>query len=471
MSFGILPSVTRTTTAALGPLGAALLLLSPPAVLAQQGGETTRVPLTLRDAVGEALAGNPAQRVSTRRASIARADARASTSSLLPALEAGVGVIRSDDPVFAFGTRLRQERFTEADFALDALNRPDATTDWTTDVSLRWSPLDATAWAGRAAARSRVESADWSDSWSRERTAFQTKVIYYGAAGADAALQAAEAEEAAARATLELFESREERGLLTRADVLQAEAELRAAEARRLAAERDAERAREDLALHLGWEIERTPVPTDTLIVRPLPEAAVDAPSRRADVRALAAAREAASSEARRAGLAFLPRLEAFAGWSSHAGRAFEADGSNWTVGVGLRWTAFAGFGRVAERQRAAEAREIARIQQEQATRLARAEAAQARREAIASRSGLEATRAAARAADEARTLMRRRFEEGLATAAELLQSEARAAGARGREVAALVDYNVALARLELVVPPGEDRSGRQGGSPEQEIP
>lgn len=453
-------TLNRISCTALAVLGAAVFTPTP-LLLAQEPDRSNHVALTLRDAVEEALSGNPTHRVAGRRTAIARADARAAGSGLLPSLEVGTGVTRSDDPVFAFGTRLRQERFAEADFALDALNRPDPISDWTMDAGLRWAPLDATRWAGRSAARSLVEAADWGETWSAEQTVFVTKVLYYGAAGADAALVAADAEEEAARAALDLFESREERGLLTRADALQAEAELRAAEAYRLAAERNVERAREDLALHLGWEIDRVPVPTDTLRAPVAPDARGPATTR-ADVRSLGAAREAAAAEFRRAGLSFLPRIEGFAGWSSHADRAFQTDGSNWTAGVALRWTVFAGFGRVADRQRVTEAREIASIRHEEAVRAARAEAAQALRDVHASRAGLEATRAAARAAGEARQLLRRRFDEGLATAAEFLQAEARAAGARSREVAALIDYNVALARLELVAPEADSRRSGQ---------
>lgn len=440
----------RGASAALVVFGTAASVAAPRPLAAQQVDRETRTPLTLDDAVAEALTGNPAHRVSGRSASIARAEARAATSPLLPAVDIGTGVTRSDDPVFAFGTRLRQERFSEADFALDALNRPGAITDWTMDAGLRWVPLDPARWAGRSAARSRVTAAQWGETWSAEQTVFATKVLYYQASGADAALRAARAEETAARAAFELFESREQRGLLTRADVLQAEAELRAAEARRLGAERDAERTREDLALHLGWDVDRVPVPTDSLSAPSAPDAQ-PTESVRADVRSLAAVRDAASDDVRRAGLSFLPRLEGFAGWSSHADQAFGIDGSNWTAGVALRWTVFAGFGRVADRDRASEAREIARIRYEEAVRTARAESVQALRDVAASRAGLAASRAAAHAADEARSLMRRRFDEGLATAAEFLQAEARAAGARSREIAALVDYNVALARLELV--------------------
>jgi outer membrane protein TolC len=440
-------------------VGLALLLFVPGRVTGQESPAAERVPITLDAAVATALDANPAHRITGARTAIARAEARAGTAPLLPAVEAGAGYARSVDPVFAFGTKLRQERFGESDFAVDALNRPDPINDWTMDVGLRWNLLDPTAWAGRSAAGSRAEAAGWNERWSRARTTFATRTLYFAAVGADAALSVAEAEEAAARATRDLFRRRREAGLLTDADLLSAEAELRGAEARRVAARRDRDRAREELALHLGWDVDRVPVPVDTLgapepsdITPPaLPASAVVAP--RADLQALAAARDAAGADATRAGVSFLPRVEGFAGWQSHADRAFGVDGSDWTVGVALRWTVFAGLGRVAARRQAVEAREIARIREADAVRTARAQVVQTRRDVAASWSGLEATRAAARAADEARQLMKRRFEEGLATPADLLQAEARAAEARGREVQALVNYNVALARLDLVEP------------------
>lgn len=439
--------------------GLALLLFVPGRGTGQESSPAERVPITLEAAVATALDANPAHRIAGARTAIARAEARVGAAPLLPAVEAGAGYARSVDPVFAFGTKLRQERFGESDFAVDALNRPDPINDWTMDVGLRWNLLDPTAWAGRSAAGSRAEAAGWDERWSRERTTFATRALYFAAVGAEAALSVAEAEEAAARATRDLFRRRREAGLLTDADLLSAEAELRRAEARRVAARRDRDRAREELALHLGWDVDRVPIPVDTLgapapsdeTPQALPAATIVAP--RADLQALAAARDAAGADATRAGVSFLPRVEGFAGWQSHADRAFGVDGSDWTVGVAVRWTVFSGFGRVAARRQAVEAREIARIREADAVRTARAQVVQTRRDVAASWSGLEATRAAARAADEARQLMKRRFEEGLATPADLLQAEARAAEGRGREVQALVAYNVALARLDLVAP------------------
>ena len=67
------------------------------------------------------------------RAEIARAgsaDAKAAASmartQFLPQLAFMEDLSRGDDPVYAFGTRLRQGRFTQADFALNSLNHPPA---------------------------------------------------------------------------------------------------------------------------------------------------------------------------------------------------------------------------------------------------------------------------------------------------------------------------------------------------------
>jgi len=63
----------------------------------------------------------------------------------------------------------------------------------------------------------------------------------------------------------------------------------------------------------------------------------------------------------------------------------------------------------------------------------------------------VEASRAARAAAREGRDLLRRRFEEGLATPADLLQAEARATTMEVRAVDALAQYHVALARLRFL--------------------
>ncbi len=408
--------------------------------------------LSMEAAIEEALQKNARLAAEQARSAIARAESRATAAPLWPRVTAEAGYTRSVDPVFAFGTKLRRSQFGQDDFDLDRLNDPDPITDWTAGLIGRWSVLDPKHWARRSAARNRADAAAWSAERSREATILGTRILYLRAVQARNRLAAATVAEEAARRTYDTFRRRRDRGLLTEADLLQAEAELAAAEASRAEADRGRLDALQMLGLHLGWSPDTVPLPTDTL-EPPAPTRREETyrASQRADLKALAARVGAADAARRRSALDFVPALDLFAAFTKHAGGLFASDATDWTVGVTLRWTLFSGLGRVAELERAGLQQRVARIEYDQALRAARTELDQAERAVRTARQGVEATRVARRSAEAGRELMRRRFEEGLATAAELLQAEARATEMRERAIAALADYHIAVARLEFV--------------------
>lgn len=407
-------------------------------------------PISLEDAVAQAGTEALGLAAAEGEAAIAAARARQAGSFLYPHADVAVGVTRSTDPVFAFGSKLRQGVFAQEDLALDALNDPSAISDWATTLDVRWGALDPSRWAGRSAARSAADAAGWSAARTREATELRARMLYWTAVGATARREAAEASEEAAESTLGIFRRREDRGLLTEADRLRAEAEFAAAHAAAVDAERAEREARRDLGVFIGWPSDAVPVPVDTLA----PPAAVATgdfeAAERADLKAMEAALEAREAERRAATLSFLPAVQAFGQIAGH-GDGVEPDDDDWTVGVALRWTAFAGFSRLAERSATEHAERIARLTYQHALRKAVAEVDVADRSVTAAAEATEAALAARRAAERASDLMRRRFEEGLATATDLLQAEARKAAARGRAVDALAAWRLAAARASFV--------------------
>lgn len=412
-------------------------------------------PLGLEEAVREARRRNPDLRQAELDRESARAAARMAAAPLLPGIELDVGFQRSNDPVFAFGTKLRQQRFGAADLALDALNQPDPITDWSSGAGVRWSVLDPTAWSRRAEARHGSEAASWSAERARQGAELQARVLYWRSVGAAAGVQAAAAAEEAARATLGRFQRREDEGLLTRADVLRARAGLASAQADRAQAERMRDDVRARLGLALGWSPDTIPVPTDTLTAPTgegaPPAVAFDATGR-ADIRALSALADMRGAGEDEALAAFAPRVEAFAGYQRYADALLGNDGDAWSVGVMLRWTVFAGLSRPAAVSRARAEREAADLRLARSVREARSQVASARRAVRASLRAVTATRSAEEAALEARDLMRRRFEEGLAGPTDLLSAEAGASAARSRAVHALAGYHEALARWRFAL-------------------
>jgi outer membrane protein TolC len=429
-------------------LVAALLLLGPATVLPQQ---VTYRELSLEEAIEEALAGNSDLAIAEARREIADKHRKSAASPLWPQVMLGAGYVRSVDPVFVFGAKLRQGTFGPEDLDIEALNNPEAVDDWSARVGVRWSLLDPTIWAGKSAAARGAEAAEWAALRAREATVLLTRMLYYRALMTEAQLESAEATLAAAEATVTSFRQRQERGLLTDADLLQAQAELAGARAAQAQAARARVDALQELGRHLGWEAAVLPRPTGTLM---LPDSiAVQAfdPRQRADVKAREATAEAAARAKSRADYTWIPALDAFAEYATHSADAFDFQADNWTVGLALRWTLFSGFARTSEIQRAGLERHVAEIEYDQALRDARAELNQAQRAVTASREAVEATRVAAEAAAAAQELMHRRFDQGLATAADLLQAEARATAMRERSIVALAAYQIAVAQLEFV--------------------
>lgn len=405
------------------------------------------VPVSLADAETMALEENGTLRAATARTEAAEAAYDATGGFIMPQVQATAGAMRTDDPVGVFGTKLRQGIFTEADFALPSLNDPDAVADWTAGLSARWEIGDWSRWQAREGSQARSRAARAQLQRTREGTVFQTRIHYARALQAQEAASALEAALVAAEATRDRVGRRVAEGMGTDADLLQAEAAVQEIEARRVQAQAMVMDTREALAVHLGWGSERMPTPVES------PEAVAERLTRdlgagvlppvRADLlagRAAVDAAEAAESEiqARR-----LPRLEGYGMLSTHAPQISGDWRSNYTLGLQLSVPLFTGFSLTngAEAARA-ETRALA---EEQAVRerAAQTELTSAERGVTATEASLESARAAAGAAAEAARLVRLRYEEGMATVAELLQAQARSAA---------LDQGVAEARARLIM-------------------
>lgn len=438
-------------------LSTLLVLLAPGGVWGQEPSNPGEVPLTLDQAVAESLDGNRALEAGRARARAADLSAQAGGSFLLPGISGSASMVRTNDPVGVFGTRLRQGRFTEADFALPALNDPDAIDDWGASLGVQWDVGNRAKWVERQAAEARAVAAGASADRQREWTVFRTRLLYVDAIRTAAALESVEAAEKAAQATVDRIRRREGEGMATRADLLQAEASLAEYQAHVRQVDAGLREAREALGDHLGWEPGLVPVPVDGPEVLhqrlDVPGGAGQAPPpgaawNRADLVAGRAGVDAARAEARAASAARLPAVQAFGMVETHAPDPGSGTSSNWTAGVRLSVPIFTGF----QLSRGAEAaREGARalaLEQDQREREARTALRSSLRRVDAARGSLESARAAATAADEAARLLARRYEEGMATVADLLHAEARVVQLRTGVVAAEADLGAALAFL-----------------------
>jgi outer membrane protein TolC len=425
--------------------------------------EDSQAPLlTLDEAVRMALADNPALAAAEAGARGAHAGLDEARGSRWPRLEVSTDAGRTTNPVMVFGGLLDQERFSEKNFDVGFLNEPDPLTDYRARVAVS-QPL----WAGGRIAAGihgagqQAQAADLSRERARQELVYRVTDRYTGAVVAGQAVAVRQADLETATKSVGLTRDLYDTGLVVESDLLQArvrEAEARAALAE---AEKNAAVARSALNLELGREVEtplRLPtelaVPDEAAPANPpdLPALVAEAKSRRPD---LAAAR--AQVAAARAGLdgargGWLPEVGWSGAYEAHAESPFDHPGTNWSVGLGLRWTGFDGFATRARVQKAEAQLEQAQHMAELAERGVALEVESAERELEAARLRWKQAREAVTLAEKSVAIVRDRYKEGLTTVVELLGAEALVSGSRTRELAARRDLALAHSELDLAV-------------------
>jgi outer membrane protein TolC len=404
-------------------------------------------PLTPQDAVALALANHPA---------VEAADRALARSGYRPRIDLAWDLMRSTDPVFAFGSKLRQERFGLDDFGLDALNDPDALTNAATTVELRQNLWDAgRTTLGRRAAGAGFDAVRAARGRTRDEIAFRATRTFWDAVLADDTVGVLRDARAAARANRDIAARLLEEGLVVPSDVLSAEVRLSELEAALIRAEQHVRTSRAALVEALGVGAH------ETFLLRP-PEVAPRAPDgtldhrvaealvARGDLRAIDARIRQARVGERIARSHRLPEVGLGAAYRLDDDAPFGADGSSWSVGLALRVPLFDGLETRARLARARADRARLESQRRRLVEGIRLEVTGAWAAGAAAARRLEVAEGALASAEEALRIVRDRYEEGMAVVVELLGAESALTAARGTRVAAASELALAGAALDL---------------------
>lgn len=435
-----------------------LLLLLPRAAAAQLarrslGEGAAPAALTVEEAIARTLARNPALRATRAAEDEAQARVREARAAYLPRLDVIEGWQRADQPVFVFSSLLGQRQFTSGDFALDRLNHPDALSNYRAAVLLEQTVFDgarasaAVGTASRAREISKLES---------DRTAAELRlgaVRAYGRLLAATALHtAARAAVEAAAADLRRTEARRDAGLETEANVLALRLHAADAEARRVRAENDETIARAELNALMGAPLD------DPIAVRETPlapattrdPAALEARALagRVEMKQATLRRELADVQRRGARASLLPQVTLQAAAEAN-GDAFADRASAWSVGVQVRWNAFAGGADLARLRQAGAAAARADAERERLETAIRLEVRTATANLNAAYAREAASHRMVEQARESQRMIRDRYEAGLVPASELLRADNAVLEAEAARIGAIVDAQVGEAALE----------------------
>jgi outer membrane protein TolC len=433
--------IRRPTTTYL--LVAALSIAAPAAA---------QTPLTLSEAVSRARSQNPdagsaaaAEREAAQRVAQARA-------GFMPRVDLTESWQRGNQPVFVFSSLLSQRRFAAADFALDALNDPDAVNNFRSSVSVEQSLFDGTTRANVAAARIGQDMAAARRSMVANDLAAAVAAAYGRVLAAAAAGQSAAAAVDTARADRELAGNRRDAGLVTDADVLQIDVYVSRTREQQIRAAADERVARAQLNQLMGEPLGESFVldrsPAAAIASHDVVSLEAEAIGNRPDVALAALNQRLAGTMQTAARAAFLPQVAAQGGWEWNGG-AWNKASSSWVVGAVARINLFRGF---ADKARLAEAREQATrraLEREKAETAARLDVHVAIARLDAARASADVSRAAVDQARESRRIIRDRYEAGLTDVTSLVRAAEAVVQAESQQTAAQVAVLTETAALE----------------------
>lgn len=386
-------------------------------------------PFALQQAVSNALKQSPDHRLATLDAEAAAANQYLAKSALLPALSFSELASRGNDPVFVFGERLRQHRFIQSDFALNALNKPTPLGNFATRFSGDWVAFDS--WKTEFSIRSAAEQAGAMRSAATradQEIVHRVVVGYQGVLIARKQLDVARHQMETAQALVDSSKSRVASGLAIDSDQLSTEANLAARQQEEIEAEGDLEVKWAELEWAQG-----APIPEEARRIQDLQASQLEPATLNDSVKAAILARpdrksleqtmQASHSAVLATRASFAPTLHALGDWEQDRGSFAGSGGNNWIAGVELHVDILP----FAKRQQLAVARiaeECSHVVAQSADEKIRLEVTRAWYEQQAASRMVQVAVAARTQTAESLRILRNRYNAGLATMTDLLRGE-----------------------------------------------
>jgi outer membrane protein TolC len=413
-------------------------------------------PISLKDAVRMALAGNRSIAASAASNDAAASRITQARSGWLPKVNYSESWARSDNPVFVFSSLLTQHQFGEQNFQIGPLNQPDFLNNFQSLVTADQPVYDAGK--TRRAVRSSELARDITNEETRRtqmdviaavvRSYSDTQLRADQLSATSQAMRSVESD-------LGRAESRLSAGMTTDVDVLSIRVHLAGVQEERIRRSADLDVARAALNDALGLPLDAAHTLTTAMVPLALADAALDGYERNAvasrpEARQARTAKTIAETNAADARGNFLPQVNLHTAFEADRQRFYNQGGANWLVSIGLRWNLFNGFADKARIEETQSALRRSSAEQERADSAIRLQVRRAWAELRAAQQRIETARAAQAEAEESLRISQNRYEAGLATVTDLLRVETALLETRTRYLAAVHDQRIAAAMLEL---------------------
>ena len=433
------------------------LMLLPLEVSAQQlnEGQSEALYLSLDEAIEMARESNLQNKIAEQDVNIARAQYRQTNSVFLPRVTLEETAISTNNPLSVFGSLLRQEVVTSADFNPDLLNDPDHAENYTTSINVQQPLFNPSGIWARQASKKQLEAVRLQNNRTREYTDFQVKKTWYQLMLAqrqtgiiDTALTAAEANRDQAQNLLE-------QGMMTKADVIATEVRVKQLQSNRSQAKNQVEQIRRQLGYLLGINQDVEIITRGTMEIKSVPALQPEIGKllqTRSDMQALDYQIDASRKKLTSMKFNFIPSVNLFGSYEWNDDSFLGTDAENYMIGATLKWELFNGFSNAGKIQQSRAQLSKAELQYQDRLQQNRIEIQSKLHSLQTAREQVEIAQQTVVQAKESYRIRHNRYKQGMERINDLLTAEATLAQSKLELVSTLYQYNVTVANLEFLM-------------------
>lgn len=395
------------------------LLLLPWFVSAQDTAD-----ISLSEVLSRVGEGNQSLQINEQELQSARAQYRQTQAAFLPQVSVSHTGTRTNNPVYAFGGKLNQGVFGQSDFAIDALNSPDAITNFTTNIEVKQPLINADAYLQRAALKNRSQAQNLQNKYSIAAQKLEAQKAYMQLQLAYRAQQVLRKAFRTAQAHQKISDNFYQEGIISKAQALQAAIRVAEVEEKLAEAHANVGNSSDYLRFLMNAKEERIYKPADSLSLKTYQAAQPGAVPNTSDLLAMEKAQEARMAMWNAQKMGFLPSLNAFGNYQLFDNDVFQGGSDNYLVGVQLKWDLFKGSTRLGKMQETKAEYQKARLEKEQYKSKKQLEIDKVHRNLQKLRLQLHTQKLAVQQARESLRIMADRYQQGLEKTADLQMAE-----------------------------------------------
>jgi outer membrane protein TolC len=409
------------------------------------------IPISRKDIVAKAIKDNPNRLLADNEVTMAAADLNKANASIYPDVNLSYTGISTNNALMAFGSRLNQERITQADFNPALLNDPAIIQNFTTRIEVRQPILNMDVKYYRQAAKTKLAAKELQAGRSIADITFQVDQTYLNLQLAYKQISVLEKAKIAAQENLSVAENRFKQGYLQKSDLLAVQLRLNDIDNQLLTASNNIRDLSDQLLLLMNDAPGTLYVPSDSLETPVLPSLAEDIPEDRADFKAMRLASEAYLLQNEAHKRSHLPRLNAWASYEIHDNSPLTLEGEGYLVGLQLTWNITGKKKNNGQFQKSRAEYEQSRIQYDQYLAFNKVELEKALRQLDNARNNITLSEQAIVQSDESLKIRKNRYNQGLELTNDLLLAESQFAERQLNYYAAIFQYNLAIAYINYL--------------------